>query len=393
MRSRRRRVGEALTSSAARRSASRPTRRCPRASTCAATAYAPPSSSITSVAEPGAGGMSTSTAGNRRSATACSAGWPSGSEYTITPSTTLLRTAASAGSNDGGTGSSVSATSARSPAVAIPCRNSTAPGSANANESASAKSTPSAPARPRRSEAATGSGPRSAGRRRRPAPARAARPRPGRAGCTRTRRSSARRRRAARRPGAWGGGPSRGDIGPDGPRRRDGGRARRRPSRAAQAGVATQGTKGGAPSHLDGPELYIAAGHVPVDRSTTRYAAGVDRFTHSSIGRTASAVSVVFAGNGVLFASLFARLPEVQARLGLGDGELGLALLGAPSGWWRPVAGRRLDHPRRLAAGRRGRGGGIRRRARSALAGRRPRHADGARCARSARRAGCSTSR
>ncbi len=44
------------------------------------------------------------------------------------------------------------------------------------------------------------------------------------------------------------------------------------------------------------------------------------------------AVSVVFAGNGVLFASLFARLPEVQARLALGDGELGLALLGAPVG-------------------------------------------------------------
>ena len=69
-----------------------------------------------------------STAGSRRSAIASSAGCPSGSEYTITPSTTLLRTAASAGSNDGGTGSSVSATSARSPAVATPCRKSTAPG-------------------------------------------------------------------------------------------------------------------------------------------------------------------------------------------------------------------------------------------------------------------------
>ena len=56
------------------------------------------------------------------------------------------------------------------------------------------------------------------------------------------------------------------------------------------------------------------------------------------------AVSVVFAGNGVLFASLFARLPEVQARLGLGDGELGLALLGAPIGLVAAVlAGRRVD--------------------------------------------------
>jgi MFS family permease len=44
------------------------------------------------------------------------------------------------------------------------------------------------------------------------------------------------------------------------------------------------------------------------------------------------AVSLVFAGNGVLFASLFARLPEVQERLALSDGELGLALLGAPIG-------------------------------------------------------------
>ena len=44
------------------------------------------------------------------------------------------------------------------------------------------------------------------------------------------------------------------------------------------------------------------------------------------------AVSAVFAGNGILFASLFARLPEVQARLELSDGELGLALLGAPVG-------------------------------------------------------------
>ncbi len=41
---------------------------------------------------------------------------------------------------------------------------------------------------------------------------------------------------------------------------------------------------------------------------------------------------MVFAGNGALFASLFARMPEVQERLGLDEGELGLALLGAPVG-------------------------------------------------------------
>jgi predicted MFS family arabinose efflux permease len=41
---------------------------------------------------------------------------------------------------------------------------------------------------------------------------------------------------------------------------------------------------------------------------------------------------VVFAGNGALFASLFSRMPEVQERLGLDEGELGLALLGAPVG-------------------------------------------------------------
>ncbi len=46
--------------------------------------------------------------------------------------------------------------------------------------------------------------------------------------------------------------------------------------------------------------------------------------------RHRAAVSVVFAGNGVLFASLFSRLPEVQTRLALSEGELGVALLGGP---------------------------------------------------------------
>jgi len=64
----------------------------------------------------------------------------------------------------------------------------------------------------------------------------------------------------------------------------------------------------------------------------------VDRFT-AQLGRPHRiAVSAVFAGNGVLFASLFSRLPEVQERLGLDEGELGLALLGAPVGLLAAVA-------------------------------------------------------
>ena len=48
--------------------------------------------------------------------------------------------------------------------------------------------------------------------------------------------------------------------------------------------------------------------------------------------RHRAAITAVFAGNGVLFASLFSRLPEVQERLGLDEGALGLALLAAPAG-------------------------------------------------------------
>ena len=40
----------------------------------------------------------------------------------------------------------------------------------------------------------------------------------------------------------------------------------------------------------------------------------------------------MFAGNGLLFASLYSRLPEVQERLRLDEGALGLALLAAPAG-------------------------------------------------------------
>jgi MFS family permease len=39
------------------------------------------------------------------------------------------------------------------------------------------------------------------------------------------------------------------------------------------------------------------------------------------------AVTVVFALNGALFASIFSRLPAIQERTGIGDGALGLALL------------------------------------------------------------------
>jgi len=64
----------------------------------------------------------------------------------------------------------------------------------------------------------------------------------------------------------------------------------------------------------------------------------VDRFTPPLDRRHRLAVSAVFAGNGVLFASLFSRLPEVQGRLRLDEGELGLALLAAPFGLLAAVA-------------------------------------------------------
>jgi MFS family permease len=44
------------------------------------------------------------------------------------------------------------------------------------------------------------------------------------------------------------------------------------------------------------------------------------------------AVTVVFALNGVLFASIFSRLPAIQERTDIGDGALGLALLCAMLG-------------------------------------------------------------
>jgi predicted MFS family arabinose efflux permease len=44
------------------------------------------------------------------------------------------------------------------------------------------------------------------------------------------------------------------------------------------------------------------------------------------------AVTAVFLAHGLLFASWTAHIPLVKARLGLSDGTLGLALLGAPVG-------------------------------------------------------------
>lgn len=57
--------------------------------------------------------------------------------------------------------------------------------------------------------------------------------------------------------------------------------------------------------------------------------------------RARLAVTAIFALNGVMFASLFARLPAIQDRTDVGDGALGLALLCAMLGLVlsQPVAG------------------------------------------------------
>ena len=44
------------------------------------------------------------------------------------------------------------------------------------------------------------------------------------------------------------------------------------------------------------------------------------------------AVTTVFVVHGLLFASWTAHIPDVKAHLGLTDGTLGFALLGAPVG-------------------------------------------------------------
>jgi MFS family permease len=49
-------------------------------------------------------------------------------------------------------------------------------------------------------------------------------------------------------------------------------------------------------------------------------------------GHARLAVTGIFALNGLIFSSWYARLPQIQDDLGLGPGELGLALVGAPIG-------------------------------------------------------------
>src|SRR5689334_18633756 len=50
------------------------------------------------------------------------------------------------------------------------------------------------------------------------------------------------------------------------------------------------------------------------------------------VRRARIAVIMFFMLHGVLFATWIVRIPDVKAQLGLSDGELGLALLGAPTG-------------------------------------------------------------
>jgi MFS family permease len=59
------------------------------------------------------------------------------------------------------------------------------------------------------------------------------------------------------------------------------------------------------------------------------------------VRRARFAITAIFALNGALFASAFARLPAIQDRAGISDGQLGLALLCAMLGLLssQPVAG------------------------------------------------------
>jgi MFS family permease len=50
------------------------------------------------------------------------------------------------------------------------------------------------------------------------------------------------------------------------------------------------------------------------------------------VRRARAAVTAVFFLNGVVFVSWYSRLPDIQEELDIGDGALGLALLGAPVG-------------------------------------------------------------
>ncbi|MBA3262007.1 MAG: MFS transporter [Thermoleophilaceae bacterium] len=70
--------------------------------------------------------------------------------------------------------------------------------------------------------------------------------------------------------------------------------------------------------------------------------------------RPRAAVTAVFFLNGLVFSSWYSRLPDIQDRLDLGTGELGLALLGAPVGLLiaQPLTGALAATvgPRRLVA-------------------------------------------
>ena len=57
--------------------------------------------------------------------------------------------------------------------------------------------------------------------------------------------------------------------------------------------------------------------------------------------RARAAVTTVFFLNGAVFSSWYVRLPDIQDKLGIGTGALGVALLGAPVGLLvaQPVAG------------------------------------------------------
>jgi len=54
--------------------------------------------------------------------------------------------------------------------------------------------------------------------------------------------------------------------------------------------------------------------------------------TSPDLRRSRRAVAACFALHGLIFASWLVRIPDIKARLQLTDGQLGLALLGAPVG-------------------------------------------------------------
>jgi MFS family permease len=63
---------------------------------------------------------------------------------------------------------------------------------------------------------------------------------------------------------------------------------------------------------------------VPADRAEERFEGAVSL---AGMVSSRAAVTAIFFVNGALFGSLFARLPAIQDQTGIGDGELGVALL------------------------------------------------------------------